>query len=252
MPAPTRRRTTAAGATTPKPAAKPAPARRRAAPAQVDMSRIKVTPEWVAVEYVKPYEFNARDNAKAIESVAKSIRQFGFLVPIVIDDDGNLAAGHTRIEAAKQIGMTEVLALRASHLTTEQIDTFRLVDNKVASLATWNSELLAPEISRLMNSGVDMMGYGWSQEEVDCLASTVTADCLSASDLMPLEEEEERDTSRLNPRRGPQTTRLVMGDITLFVPTEAFNAWSDGIRRRHNFERAEVEADILNRLGLLT
>ncbi len=253
MPAPTRRRT-AAGAVHPAPAKAPrrvAPnTRRQPLAAAIDMTKIRVTPEWVDITDVKPYEFNARKNAKAVDAVAKSIKEFGFLVPIVIDADGNLAAGHTRIEAAKKLGMTELLALRAEHLTPDQFDSFRLVDNKVGEIADWDTDLLAQEMNRLMGLGQDMSGFGWSSEEIDCLSSTVTADCLSLADLSPAETEEE-ESARLNPRRGPQSTRMVLGDITIFVPSEAFNAWTDGIRRMHNFDRAEVHAEILNRLGIL-
>ena len=240
---------------TPTQLAPKAPARRKApqaAPTRVDMTKIRATPEWVDINDVKPYEFNARDNREAVKAVKASIEQFGFLVPIVIGEDGSLAAGHTRIEAAKELGMPEVLALRASHLTTEQIDAFRLIDNKVAEIATWDTDLLAPELKRLTDFGFNFTSFGWTQEEIDCMSSVVAADCLSLTDLgAPATQEEQDDGQTLAGRRGPQSTRMVLGDLTIFVPSEAFNAWSDGVRRMHNFNKAEVEAEILNRLGIL-
>lgn len=219
----------------------------------VDMTQVRAIPEWVDITDVRPYPFNARDNRKAVASVAASIQQFGFLVPIVIDDEGNLAAGHTRIEAAKSLGMTEVLALRASHLTTEQIDAFRLVDNKVSELADWDIDLLAPELSRLSDLGFNFTSFGWSQDEIDCMSSVVGADCLSVDDLMPTTEAEaeQGQEGRLSTRRGPTTTRLVLGELVVFVPTQNYRGWIDGLQRLHNFNKNDIEAEILNRLGIL-
>jgi hypothetical protein len=215
------------------------------------MTKVRATPEWVDINDVIPYVFNARDNYDAIESVAESIKNFGFLVPIVIDKDGNLAAGHTRIEAAKSLGMGEVLALRAEHLTTDQIDSFRLIDNKVSELARWDTDLLGPELARLADTGVDFTQYGWNQDEIDCMSSLVAADCLSIESLAPPPSTEVASDNSLSARRGPQSTRMVLGDLVIFVPSEIFSAWSDGVRRMHNFNRSEVEAEILNRLGIM-
>lgn len=232
---------------------------RKPLPAKVstptDMTKVRAQTEWVDINDIIPYVYNARDNAKAIAAVAKSIETFGFVVPVVIDDEGNLAAGHTRVEAAKSLGMAEVLAVRASHMTTEQIDAFRLVDNKVAELADWDTDLLGPELARLSEFGFSFTDYGWTQEEIDCMSSVVAADCLAIGDLTPATSEEETEEdeqgNRVGIRRGPQTTRFVLGEFVLFVPTTAYKAWIDGMRRMTNYNEAELQAEIKNRLGIL-
>ena len=91
------------------------------------------------VEELKPYENNPRNNDDAVEAVAASIREFGFKVPIIIDENGVIIAGHTRLKAAQRLGMEKVPVIQADDLTEQQVRAFRLADNKVAELATWKS-----------------------------------------------------------------------------------------------------------------
>jgi ParB/RepB/Spo0J family partition protein len=80
---------------------------------------------------LKPYEKNPRRNDASVEYVANSIKEFGFKVPIVIDRDGVIVAGHTRYKAAKKLGMEKVPCIVADDLSEAQIKAFRLADNKV-------------------------------------------------------------------------------------------------------------------------
>lgn len=82
------------------------------------------------INEITPYENNPRDNSKAISYVANSIREFGFKVPIVVDKDNVIVAGHTRLKAAEMLGLETVPVIVADDLTEEQINAFRLVDNK--------------------------------------------------------------------------------------------------------------------------
>ena len=91
---------------------------------------------------LKPYEKNPRKNDEAVQYVANSIKEFGFKVPIVIDKDGVIVAGHTRYKASLELGLDEVPCIIADDLNEEQIKAFRLADNKVSEQATWNLELL--------------------------------------------------------------------------------------------------------------
>ena len=78
-----------------------------------------------------PYRNNPRKNDAAVDKVAASIAEFGFKVPVVIDKDGTIVAGHTRYKAAQKLGMPEIPCIVADDLTEEQIKAFRLADNKV-------------------------------------------------------------------------------------------------------------------------
>lgn len=116
-----------------------------------------------------PYERNPRKNEAAIDAVAASIKNFGFKVPIVIDQGGVIVAGHTRLAAAKKLGLEEVPCIVADDLTEEQIKAFRLADNKTAELAEWDPELLEIELQDITE--IDMSEFGFDEfkdaEDVD-------------------------------------------------------------------------------------
>ena len=114
---------------------------------------------------IKPYEKNPRKNEEAVKYVAESIKQFGFKVPIVIDKDSVIVAGHTRYKAAKKLGLSEVPCIIADDLTEEQIKAFRLADNKVAEKAEWDFDLLADELDDLFD--FDMSVFGFEDEAED-------------------------------------------------------------------------------------
>ena len=98
------------------------------------------------IEDIKPYKNNPRNNADAVDFVARSIESFGFKNPIIIDKNNEIVAGHTRYRAAKKLGMEEVPTIKADDLTPEQVKAFRLADNKVAEGSKWVPHLLAAEI----------------------------------------------------------------------------------------------------------
>lgn len=112
---------------------------------------------------IKPYENNPRKNDEAVKYVAESIRAFGFKVPIVIDKNGIIVAGHTRYKAAKKLNLKEVPCIVADDLTEEQVKAFRLADNKVAEKAEWDFELLESELDDLFE--FDMTVFGFDEEE---------------------------------------------------------------------------------------
>lgn len=101
------------------------------------------------IELLIPYENNPRNNDKAVEAVARSIKEFGFKVPIIIDKNNVIVAGHTRLKAAKKLGLKDVPVIVADDLTEDQIKAFRLADNKVSEIATWNDELLLEELKSI-------------------------------------------------------------------------------------------------------
>lgn len=121
------------------------------------------------VDELIPYENNPRNNDGAVEAVAKSIKEFGFKVPLVIDKDGEIAAGHTRLKAAKELGLEEVPCIIADDLTPEQVKAFRLADNKVGELAFWDYDMLHEELEevRMGDFDFDMSEFGFFDTSVD-------------------------------------------------------------------------------------
>lgn len=112
-----------------------------------------------SVEELTPYENNPRKNDGAVDAVAASIREFGFKVPIIIDKAGVIVAGHTRLKAAKKLGMETVPCIIADDLSPKQIQAFRLADNKTAELADWDFDMLSVELSDL--DDIDMSEFGF-------------------------------------------------------------------------------------------
>lgn len=112
------------------------------------------------IEELIPYENNPRKNENAIQFVANSIKEFGFKVPIVIDKNNTIVAGHTRLLASKKLGIEKVPCIIADDLNEEQVKAFRLADNKVAEFSEWNRELLKKELNELFEK-YDMNEFGF-------------------------------------------------------------------------------------------
>lgn len=114
--------------------------------------------ENISIDKLKPYENNPRNNDNAVDAVAQSIKEFGFKVPIVVDENNVIITGHTRYKASKKLGLTKVPCIRADDLTDEQVKAFRLADNKVSELATWDESKLNIELEDI---NLDMSEFGF-------------------------------------------------------------------------------------------
>lgn len=114
---------------------------------------------------ITPYEKNPRKNDKAVQYVAESIKEFGFKVPIVVDADGIIVAGHTRYKAAKKLKLKEVPVIIADDLTEEQVKAYRLADNKVAEQAEWDMDLLTDELDGIFDIDMELFGFDFEVEE---------------------------------------------------------------------------------------
>ena len=117
------------------------------------------------VNELAPYENNPRHNDDAVEYVANSIEQFGFKVPIIIDKDNVIVAGHTRLKAAKKLGMEYVPCILADDLSDEQVRAFRLADNKVGELAGWDFTKRDEELAKILD--IDMSMFSFKEDEFD-------------------------------------------------------------------------------------
>lgn len=113
------------------------------------------------IESITPYERNPRHNADAVKAVAASIKEFGWRQPIVVDKHGVVIVGHTRLLAAKRLGLSSVPVHVADELTPAQVKALRIADNRVGENATWNDELLSIELNdlRLADFNLDLTGF---------------------------------------------------------------------------------------------
>lgn len=137
------------------------------------------------INEIKPYEKNPRRNDDAVQYVAESLKQFGWKQPIVVDRNNIVVAGHTRLKAAKKLGLKEVPCIVADDLTDDQVKAYRLADNKVAEAAEWDFELLDEELDGLFD--FDMTVFGFDHPEDD-----------EAEEAEPKENERERTMDAYN------------------------------------------------------
>ena len=118
----------------------------------------------ININELKEYENNPRNNDEAVEPVANSIKEFGFKVPIIIDKDNVIVAGHTRYKAAKKLKLKTVPCIVADDLNEEQIRAFRLADNKVSEIATWDIDLLDLELDGISNIDMSLFDFNFYEE----------------------------------------------------------------------------------------
>lgn len=147
---------------------------------------------------LKPYKKNARINDEAVQGVINSIKEFGFRVPILIEKDGTIVAGHTRYKAVKKLDYETVPCITVDDLTDEQIKAYRLADNKVSEKAEWDFKLLDAEINDILN--IDMSKFGFESFDEE--------------DTKP---EQKKENERI---------RTVLGyNLNLFNPNRAEGKW---------------------------
>lgn len=115
--------------------------------------------KYVNIDEVEPYERNPRNNDSAVEATANSIKEFGWQQPIVVDKNNVIIVGHTRLKAAKKLGLKEVPILVAD-LPENKVKAYRLADNKTGELAKWDNDKLRQELDDLFDK-IDMSDFGF-------------------------------------------------------------------------------------------
>ena len=137
------------------------------------------------ISEVKPYEKNPRANDQAVDAVARSIQEFGFRQPIVVDAAGVIIAGHTRLKAAQKLGLEQVPVHVATDLSPEKVKAYRIADNKLAELADWDYDLLPIELADLRGMDVDLDLLGFSSEELEKMLGATGTAGLTDPDAIP-------------------------------------------------------------------
>jgi len=161
--------------------------RKRSNAASVLPKRLLDKIEHVPISALKPYERNPRRHPKKqLKRLAAGIREYGFVVPLLIDEEGTIIAGHARMAAAENLGLLEVPAIRLSHLNDTQVRALRIADNRVTEMAEWDEALLAVELEYLLEVDFDVEITGFEAPEVDQLLGQEMAPIpANPSDLVP-------------------------------------------------------------------
>jgi len=142
--------------------------------------------EYRPIDALVPYARNSRTHSKEqIAQIAGSIREFGFTNPVLIDDDGGIIAGHGRVLAARQIGLTEVPTITLSGLTEAQKRAYVIADNRIALNAGWDEEMLRVEISDLADMDFDLSLLGFGEAELTAMLSPGTEGNTDPDDVPP-------------------------------------------------------------------
>ena len=137
----------------------------------------------VKIDKIIPYINNPRKNQN-VDKVANSIKEFGFRQPLVVDKDYNIIVGHTRLQAAKQIGLKEV-PIHIANLNKDQLKAYRIADNRVNQESEWNYQLLHNELKDLINEDYNMFTLGFEGLELD---NIINADSFSTKWLDQMKE----------------------------------------------------------------
>lgn len=233
------------------------------------------TIEMMAPSALRPWARNARTHSrKQVRQIAESIRTFGFTNPVLIDRANTVLAGHGRIEAAKLLGMTEVPCIRLEHMTQEQKRAYVLADNKLALNAGWDDEILAEELSGLLETDFNVELTGFSIPEVDSLVEGLIPEEPGDPDdevLPGMKEAAPRcrpgDVWRLGPHRlicgsaldeptvaalmAGETARMVFTDPPYNVPIDGHVGGSGKVKHRE-FAMASGEMSKAEFIAFLT
>ena len=167
--------------------------------------------EIINVDRVIPYARNPRKNSGAVDKVAASIREFGFRQPIVVDENFTVIVGHTRLLAAKKLGITEVPVHIAEGLTAAKIQAYRIADNRTNEEAEWDIDLLKVEFQDLQDQGVNLLNTAFSEDELKKFLAEATAG-LTDPDATP--EVTENPKSKLGDIWICGQHRVMCGDST--------------------------------------
>src|SRR5882672_2962567 len=173
------------------------------------MNDLKVC--WWAIDKPIPYSRNSRKiPERAIDKVAASIKEFGWRQAIVVDKNGVIICGHTRLLAAKKLGLQQVPIHVADNLTPAQVKAYRLMDNRSHEEAEWDLELLGPELEELRGLDFDLELTGFDDREIDDFLSDPGADdAANAAPPVP-----EHPAAMLGDVWVTGEHRLVCGDCT--------------------------------------
>lgn len=181
-----------------------------------DLDRIKaLAVETWEIDRVKPYPGNPRLNDDAVDRVAESIRTFGFKIPILVTREGVIIAGHTRLKAARKLGLTHVPVIQAADLSEDEARALRLADNKLSEIADWDFEMLGVELSALGELDWDLGSLGFSDEELTrLLGDTSGTEGMTDGDAVPDVDESEPPVSERGVLYALGDHRLLCGDAT--------------------------------------
>jgi hypothetical protein len=195
------------------------------------------------INSITPYWNNPRVNDDAVEGLKKSIQEFNFLVPIVVDEEGIIVTGHTRHKASLELGLTEVPVIVAHHLNAEQIKAFRIADNRLSENAKWDEQRLSEELRQIQSMGFDMSSTGFSVDELDCLTGMISATCLNDLDYATV-------CGQVAPKAIQARDNVIIscGNYKFYVGIGVYKSWEADLLTQFP-KRKDLITELATRLG---
>jgi DNA modification methylase len=185
----------------------------RAANASARSHEFRLRVEDIRISELRPYQNNARRHPAAqLDKLVASIRDFGFLVPILVDHENLVIAGHARLEAAKRLSLLAVPCIRADHLTEPQKRAFTIIDNRLAQDAKWDFEALAKEFEFLQGQNIDIATTGFELPEIEMILDSGAQKSPAVEDDHLPDLVTDRVCSKLGDVWGLGDHRLLCGD----------------------------------------
>ena len=173
----------------------------------------------IPIEEVIPYARNPRKNEDAISKVASSLQEFGFRQPIVVDNDNVVIAGHTRLLAAKRLGMERVPIHTAKDLSDAQIQAYRITDNRSSQEAEWDEDLLRIELGDIRDQDFNLALTAFDEDELERLLADALEEGLTDPDDVP--DVPEEPTAKMGDVWVLGRHRLMCGDSTVVTDVSA-------------------------------
>lgn len=179
-----------------------------------------------------PYENNPRDNRLTIEKLKEGIKAVGFINPILVDEDYVILAGHSRREAAVELGLDKVSYIMVDDLTEPQKKLYRIMDNKIGEFSVWDEDRLKEELESLMDEDLDITLTGFSTAELDELLNGIDEEIPDIEEPETIREEK---TTLPMLRFGSNSVRITQDELIMLSnryneyveaePGEGFVTW---------------------------
>jgi DNA modification methylase len=219
-------------------------ATKRRQPAAVRASGLNAI-EQVAIDLLRPYPGNARTHSdRQLVKIAASLESFGWMNPVLAEQDGTIIAGHGRWQAAKSLGLTHVPVIRFEHLSPDELRAYRLADNRLAELSGWSDDILAIELQHLSTVDLDfnIEIIGWDHAEIDIMLDP-PEDQEAAGDPADsgIPEPSEHPVSTLGDLWMLDKHRLLCGSS---LEALSFDRLMDGQKARMSFQDAPYNCPI--------
>jgi ParB-like chromosome segregation protein Spo0J len=149
------------------------------------MGKLKI--EIVGIDEIKESNYNSRIHSEAqVEKIANSIEEFGFVNPIIIDDENEIIAGHGRYTAAKYLKLKEIPTIKLTHLTEDKKRAFIIADNKIALSGEWDYDMLKEEFDTILKSEMNIDLLGFNRNFIDSMFKEKNPDALVVHKLKTL------------------------------------------------------------------